>query len=350
MKRFFARMAGPGRAFLAATAFVLALAACPNPPGGGDPVEYTIIFDSQGGSEVTAITANEGTAVEKPADPARDDYTFKGWYSAVTGGTEYEWPHTLNADVTMYARWQAVGQYTITFNSHDGSAVTAITANEGTAVEKPADPSRNGYTFENWYSAASGGTLYTWPHTLNADVTMHARWTPIPYTITYNLDGGTNPGNTPTSYTIETTGITLPTPTKTNYTFGGWFDNSGLTGTAVTAIATGSTSDKSFWAKWNESGSAGITISYWVNEQDQLSSTAGSANVTKTGTLTIAADGASYSDQHWYINGVEDVPQAGQASYSFSGAGKDTTIYTIGLRVRKDNQYYSTQFAVTVTD
>jgi uncharacterized repeat protein (TIGR02543 family) len=51
-----------------------------------------------------------------------------------------------------------------------------ITADEGTAVAKPADPTREGYVFTGWYSAASGGILYTWPHALTASVTMHARW------------------------------------------------------------------------------------------------------------------------------------------------------------------------------
>lgn len=65
-----------------------------------------------------------------------------------------------------------------------------------------------------------------------ATITMYARWEPIDYTITYNLDGGACNGGscTPTSYNIESATITLPTPAKTGYTFGGWYDNSGLSG------------------------------------------------------------------------------------------------------------------------
>ena len=70
------------------------------------------------------------------------------------------------------------------------------------------------------------------------------------YTIKFNLDGGTNYTGAPTSYTIETSTITLGTPTKQGYTFGGWYDNSGLTGTAVTQIAKGTTGNKEYWAKW----------------------------------------------------------------------------------------------------
>jgi uncharacterized repeat protein (TIGR02543 family) len=70
----------------------------PAPPG-----TYTISFESHGGS---AVTANTGTAVAKPADPAWDGYVFTGWYSAVSGGTEYIWPHNLTGNVTMHAQWE----------------------------------------------------------------------------------------------------------------------------------------------------------------------------------------------------------------------------------------------------
>jgi uncharacterized repeat protein (TIGR02543 family) len=86
-------------------------------------------------------------------------------------------------------------QYTITFNSHEGSAVQPITAYGGTAVAKPADPIKEGSTFAGWFNAETGGAAYTWPHTLTANVTMHAQWqggSPPPssqYTVTFHLEG-----------------------------------------------------------------------------------------------------------------------------------------------------------------
>ena len=81
---------------------------------------------------------------------------------------------------------------------------------------------------------------------------LYAKWTIIDYTITYNLDGGACSGGScsPTSYNIESATITLPIPTKTGYTFGGWYDNSGLSGTAVTDIQHGSTGNVPLYAKW----------------------------------------------------------------------------------------------------
>ncbi|MDR1353144.1 MAG: InlB B-repeat-containing protein, partial [Treponema sp.] len=66
-------------------------------------------------------------------------------------------------------------QYTLTFNTHGGSAVAAISAAGGTQIAKPTDPTRSGFTFTGWFSAETGGTLYAWPHTLTANVTMHAQ-------------------------------------------------------------------------------------------------------------------------------------------------------------------------------
>jgi uncharacterized repeat protein (TIGR02543 family) len=63
-----------------------------------DPAQYTIAFESHGGSVVAPVNVDQGTAVTRPADPTRAGFTFTGWFSAETGGTEYDtWPYTPNA-------------------------------------------------------------------------------------------------------------------------------------------------------------------------------------------------------------------------------------------------------------
>ncbi|MDR1129259.1 MAG: InlB B-repeat-containing protein, partial [Treponema sp.] len=178
-----------------------------NPAGSGNAMtvpisfpatlamQHTITFDSHEGSAVTPITANTGTPVDKPTDPTRTDYSFLGWFDAESGGGLYPWPHTLTANVTMHAQWQDSSQppptqYIITFDSHSGSAVPSIPANVNTAVNKPTDPTRTGYSFQGWFSAATGGTEYAWPHTLTGDITMHAHWMAISYTVVYNANSG----------------------------------------------------------------------------------------------------------------------------------------------------------------
>jgi uncharacterized repeat protein (TIGR02543 family) len=265
------------------------------------PVQYTITFNSHDGSAVAAITADTGTSVAQPAAPTRAGYTFTGWFSAVSGGTQYAWPHTLTGDVTMHAQWQENSlpppvQYTITFDSHDGSAVTAITADTGTSVAQPAAPIKAGYTFTGWFSAASGGTPYTWPHTLTGDVTMHAQWTLISYTIAYTLNGGTNNAVNPVSYTIESPAITLAAPSRAGYTFGGWYSDAGFTA-AATEIPTGSSGNKIFYAQWTL---ISYTIAYTLNGGTNNAVNPASYTLEPPAITLAAPNRAGYTFGGWY--------------------------------------------------
>ena len=167
--------------------------------------QYTITFDSNGGSEVDAITQDYNTAVTPPAAPTKTGYTFAGWNQAV--------PTTIPAEnVTLIAQW-TINQYTITFNTGGGSAVAAITQDYNTAVTAPAAPTKTGYTFKGWTPDV--------PTKIPAEnVTVTAQWQINQYTITFNTDGGTNVAAITQDYG---TAVTAPTaPTKTGYTFAGW--------------------------------------------------------------------------------------------------------------------------------
>ena len=101
--------------------------------------QYTITFDTVGGSTVASITQDYGTAIAAPADPTREGYTFIGW--------DKEIPSTMPAEnMIITAKWK-VNQYTITFDSNGGSEIAPITQDYGTAITAPADPTREGYTF-----------------------------------------------------------------------------------------------------------------------------------------------------------------------------------------------------------
>ena len=85
----------------------------------------------------------------------------------------------------------------------------------------------------------------------DVDVTVTAVYTPITYTITYHAGEGVEFSTEKNAYTVESATITFDQPSpKTGYTFSGWYGNAGLTGDAITAIATGSTGNMELWAKW----------------------------------------------------------------------------------------------------
>lgn len=89
---------------------------------------------------------------------------------------------------------------------------------------------------------------------------VYAEWEPTPYTITYYLNGGTNPNTAQSEYTIISNTYILPTPTKTGYTFLGWYDNSSFSGNVITQIPKGSYGNKEFYAKWKINGLVQIYI------------------------------------------------------------------------------------------
>ena len=107
-----------------------------------------------------------------------------------------------------------------------------------------------GYTFAGWYTDSKVSSELESTVNPAGATTYYAYYQANQYTITYNLNGGTNPNNAPTSYNVTTATFNLPTPTKTGYTFEGWYENAEFTGDAVTQIAKGSTGDKTFYAKW----------------------------------------------------------------------------------------------------
>ena len=198
--------------------------------------QYTITFDTAGGSAIAPITQDYGTAITAPADPTREGYTFAGWDTAI--------PATMPAhNMTITAQW-TVNQYTITFDTDGGSEVAPITQDYGSAITAPAAPTREGYTFTGWDK--------TIPATMPAgDMTITAQWTVNQYTITYDLDGGTAEGN-PDTYTVETDAFTLKNPTRPGYTFTGW-SGTDLTGedNLTVTIPAGSTGDRSYTAHWS---------------------------------------------------------------------------------------------------
>ena len=123
--------------------------------------QYTITFDTAGGSEIVPITQDYGTAIAAPEAPEREGYTFIGW--------DKEIPKTMPAEnMTVTARWE-INQYTITFDTAGGSEIAPITQDYGTNITAPANPTREGYTFIGWDKEI--------PKTMPAEnMTITARW------------------------------------------------------------------------------------------------------------------------------------------------------------------------------
>ena len=167
--------------------------------------QYTIAFDTNGGSEITPITQDYGTEITAPDNPTRKGYTFKGW--------DKEIPETMPAEnITVKAQWE-INQYTIAFDTNGGSEIAPITQDYGTEITAPDNPTRKGYTFKGWDKEI--------PETMPAEnMTVKAQWKINQYTITFDTNGGSEIAPITQDYGTE---ITAPdNPTRKGYTFKGW--------------------------------------------------------------------------------------------------------------------------------
>ena len=167
--------------------------------------QYTITFDTNGGSEIAPITQDYGTEITAPDNPTRKGYTFKGW--------DKEIPETMPAEnITVKAQWK-INQYTITFDTNGGSEIAPITQDYGTEITAPDNPTRKGYTFKEWDKEI--------PKTMPAEnITVKAQWEINQYTITFDTNGGSEIAPITQDYGTE---ITAPdNPTRKGYTFKGW--------------------------------------------------------------------------------------------------------------------------------
>ena len=167
--------------------------------------QYTITFDTNGGSKIAPIIQDYGTEITAPADPTRKGYTFKGW--------DKEIPETMPAEnITVKAQWE-INKYTITFDTNGGSEIAPITQDYGTEITAPDNPTRKGYTFKGWDKEI--------PETMPAEnITVKAQWEINKYTITFDTNGGSEIAPITQDYGTE---ITAPdNPTRKGYTFKGW--------------------------------------------------------------------------------------------------------------------------------
>jgi len=248
--------------------------------------QYTVTYNANGGSvSPSSNTVNAGSSVTLPT-PSRSGFTFNGWYTASSGGSfigNGGSTYTPTASITIFAQWTVI-QYTVTWNAQGGSvSPSSNTVNAGASVTAPT-PTRSGYTFLYWRDTASGDYLYSvnagGSFTPPSSITMYARWSINQYTVTYNANGGSV---SPTSATVNAgSSVTLPTPSRSGYTFNGWYTASsggsfvGNAGSSYTP-----SSSITIYAQWS-------TIQYTVTWNANGGSVSPTSNTVNAGSSVTA--------------------------------------------------------------
>ena len=215
-----------------------------------------LYFDANGGTVSTSSKAvEEGSTAGTLPTPTREDYTFLGWYTSESGGTEVTSSTRIDYSMTVYAHWQyspPVRTCTLTFNANGGSVSSSFkTVTEGTVAGTLPTPTRDGYTFLGWFTDPTGGSEVTSSTIIGLSMTLYAHWSSnvVVATVTFDANGGTVSTTTKKVNCGDTIG-SLPTPTRTGYTFLGWYTDA-TNGTKVTSTTVINETALTLYAHWS---------------------------------------------------------------------------------------------------
>ena len=258
----------------------------------------------------------------------RENYALDGW-ATVDGG---EIVYGLGEDnyegisLTLYPHWTA-NSHTITYNNVDPSELPEgypTTYTHENAVTLPV-PTRTGYEFLGWYvdGEFNGNAVIEIPENQTEDKEFFAKWSDaVEYSITYDLDDGTNDVDNPASYTVETETITLKDAVKNGYTFDGWFNESDV---QVTTVAGGATGNIELTAKWTP---VEYTITY-ENVNGATNDNATTYTIEQTVALN-ALEKDGFAFRGWFTNAQFEGDAVTEIS---AGASGDTTFYAKWLEI-----------------
>ncbi len=291
-------------------------------------IEYTVTFNSNGGTSVESQTVYYDKKITKPADPtkaatAAETYTFGGWY--VDAGFQFPFEFrddAITSNITLYAKWISTPvEYTVTFNSNGGTSVESQTVYYGSTITAPTAPTKAEdenytYTFAGWYKDSGLQTSFDFTNdTITGATTLYAKWTPTAiqkYTYTfYNEDRSVVKTETIKEGELIVAPTTNPTKAEDSnftYTFLGWYDkaNAGNKVTTFGAI----TGDVSYYAQYL--GVAKLTVSFVVNQGDQQFESVKVASGNSV-TLPTANTIEGYRFDGWYLEDTYETKYTNQA-------------------------------------
>ena len=241
--------------------------------------KYTVHFETNGGTAVSDFIGNE---ILSAVTPFKEDYTFAGWYlNSDFSGDAVSFPFTLNANITLYARWNK--NHTVTFNANGGTEVSSIKT--GVLQEIPFTEKEN-YEFAGWYENSSlSGEKITVPYTVKQDITLYAKWLPT-YLVTLETDGGSEIASF-RARTIES----VQEPEKSGFTFIEWYLDSGLNNKADFPLTI--SKDTTLYAAYKKN----FTVTFETNGGSEVNSV--SSYIVKESPETTKAN---KSLSGWYLD------------------------------------------------
>ena len=213
---------------------------------GIDHVDITVTLRRGGTPDTSAVQA----AVQE-AQATDPNLAITGFYPAI-GPTDGDMVYQVVCEMREGEK------FTVTFDSNGGSECQSITRVDGVVLGTLPTPTRAGYDFDGWYT--EDGTQVDANTVVNGNMTLHARWTKLPITVTFNTNGGVNLAENTMTVVYGQPYGKLPVPERSGYAFLGWFTQQ-EGGTQVTADTEVSTAENhTLYAHWRQRTSIPATV------------------------------------------------------------------------------------------
>lgn len=182
--------------------------------------QYTVSFNSLGGSEVDPQTVSYNEVVIRPEDPTYEGRDFVNWFPTERATEAYDFRTPVTGNMTLFGRWD-LKDCTVTFNPVGGSPVPSQTVKYGEKIVRPDDSIKTGHHIEHWRVGSTTGEIYDFDTPVTGNITLFADWGKNNYTVTVNKDDGIASVTGGGVYAYGDP-VTLGYTLEAGYAFNGW--------------------------------------------------------------------------------------------------------------------------------
>jgi len=232
---------------------------------------YTVTFETDGGTVISEQPLTEGARVVRPQDPTKTGHVFIGWYEDAELTKEFSFATPITKNTTLYARWNKAAdiigkKFTVKFDTTGGLPMDDVNVDGADLLEEPTVPVKNGYEFVGWYTDEDLINQFDFETIIVKDYTLYARWKKDPlysgntYKITFVSDAQEAvPEQTVAGCEL----ISIPmVPVKEGYDFMGWYADAQKT--VLFDFTVPVTADQTVYARWSLRGDAPLRTVQFV--------------------------------------------------------------------------------------
>lgn len=208
-------------------------------------ITYTVTFESNGGPEVEPQTVIAGETATRPSSYSRTGYTFDGWFTESELTNEFDFTTLITGNITLYAGW-IIKYFLVTFNSQGGTKIASQKVNYNDTATRPDNPTKEGFGFLGWFLDKEGSSEFDFATPITEKTVLYAAWEAGIWTVTFISNGGSSVATQKVNSGEKATEPSKPT--RTGYTFKGWYSDSNLA--TKFSFNDKITSDITLYAKW----------------------------------------------------------------------------------------------------